>query len=320
MQKIEERGNGMKKALWLIVIVLLALSAFLLFGRHSDKKPAAGLKTIVTTIYPLYFITREIAGDSITVKRLIKPGSEIHSFSPTPAEMVALDRADLLITLGKELEPWTEKLTAATSVKVLSLIEGLSLIDAGEEHHAEHAGHHHHSTINPHVWLDFGNDIKMAEKIAGELARIYPEKKALFEKNVARVRRDFEKVALAYSQGLKQCSKKTILVGHDAFAYLERRYGFTSESIMGIFAHSRPNAARIAALSGMIKEKNLHYLFTDPIESSKSASQLAADMNLTLEPLYTLGNIPLEDEKKGKDMITLLYFDLAQLRKGLECR
>ena len=310
----------MKKALWLIAVVLLMVSVLFLMQKKSDDISVAKQHTVVTTIYPLYFITKKIAGDAVTVKRLIKPGSEIHSFSPTPAEMVALDRSDLLITLGKELEPWTEKLSAATNVRVLSLEEGLNLIDADEEHHAEHPEHHHHDTINPHVWLDFDNDIKMTEQIATELASLYPDKSAVFKKNAAKLRRDFEKLAEAYSQGLKQCNKKTILVGHDAFAYLERNYHFTSESIMGIFAHSRPNAAKIAALSEMIKEKNLHYLFTDPIESSKSASQLAEDMNLTLEPLYTLGNIPLEDEKRGEDMITLLYFDLDQLRKGLECR
>jgi zinc transport system substrate-binding protein len=311
----------MKKALWLIVIVLLALSAFLLLGRHSDKAPVAGSKTIVTTIYPLYFITREIAGDAITVKRLIKPGSEIHSFSPTPAEMVALDRADLLITLGKELEPWTAKLSAATNVQVLSLEEKLTLIEAEKEHPGEHhTDHHHHGAVNPHVWLDFDNDIRMVQAIAGKLAEIYPENRAVFEKNAEKLQKNFEKLKVSYSRGLESCEKKMILVGHDAFAYLERAYHFETESIMGIFAHSRPNAAKIAALSEMIKERNLHYLFTDPIESSKSASQLAADMNLTLEPLYTLGNISLKDEKRGEDMITLLYFDLEQLRKGLECQ
>ena len=311
----------MKKALWLIVITLLAVAILLFIPKKSGKSGTVRNDTVITTIYPLYFMASQIAGDAIEVKRLIKPGSEIHSFSPTPAEMVALDRADLLITLGKDLEPWTEKLSAATNVDLLSLEEGLVLIEESRGEVTEHHGeHHHHSGVNPHVWLDFDNDIKMVQMIADRLGKIYPGKRAVFEKNAAKLQQDFKKLAQMYNKGLKECSKKTILVGHDAFAYLEKRYGFESESIMGIFAHSRPNAARIAALSRLIETKKLHYLFVDPIESSKSATQLAADMNLTLEPLYTLGNISLEDEKKGEDMITLLYFDLSQLRKGLECR
>ena len=313
----------MKKAVWLIMVVSSLFLIVLFFQKSDNKSPSEKQNTVITTIYPLYFITKEIAGEAVEVKRLIKPGSEIHSFSPTPVEMVALDQADLLITLGRELEPWTSKLAAATSVKILSLEKGLTLIHTGEEHHTEHEEgdhHHHQGGIDPHVWLDFDNDIKMIEMISDRLGELYPEQKTYFRKNASAMQERFEKLQQSYAKGLKQCDKQMLLVGHDAFGYLEKRYGFETESIMGVFAHSRPNAGKIAALSEMIRVKELHFLFTDPIESSKSASQLAADMNLTLEPLYTLGNISLEDEKKGEDMLTLLYFDLMQLRKGLECR
>jgi len=310
----------MKKAAWLIVIVLLLLSLSLFLVRERKSGPAGESNTVVTTIYPLYFITRKIAGDALTVKRLIKPGSEIHSFSPTPVDMVELDRADLLITLGRDLEPWTEKLAAATKVEVLPLEKRLVLIETGRRGKGEeHDAHHHHGGVNPHVWLDFDNDIRMVQAIESKLARIYPEKKDLFEANAKALQRAFEELKESYRSGLSRCSKETILVGHDAFGYLGKAYRFKSESIMGVFAHSRPDAARIAALSRMIREKQLHYLFTDPIESSKSASQLAADMNLTLASLYTVGNISLKNENRGEDMLSLLRFDLKQLRKGLEC-
>jgi len=311
----------MKKAVWLIVIVSSILMGILFFQKSSHKVSPEKQNMVITTIYPLYFITKEIAGEAVEVKRLIKPGSEIHSFSPTPVEMVALDRADLLITLGKELEPWTSKLAAATSVKILSLEEGLALIRTGGDHHAEHKeGHHHQGGIDPHVCLDFDNDIKMIQMISDRLGELYPKHKLHFTENASAMQERFKKLQQSYAEGLKQCGKQILLVGHNAFAYLEKHYGFETESIMGVFAHSRPNAAKIAALSEMIKAKELHSLFTYFIESSKSSSQLAADLILTLEPLYTLGNISLGDEKKGEDMLTLLYFDLIQLRKGLECR
>ncbi|MEA3491857.1 MAG: zinc ABC transporter substrate-binding protein [Campylobacterota bacterium] len=317
----------MKKALGLIIIVLIILLALLSYQK-STQPSKIGSDTVVTTIYPLYFITKSIAGDAIQVKRLIKPGSEIHSFSPTPADMVELNGADLLITLGKDLEPWVGKLATATNLNMLSLEDDLKLIRNGEEHHHDHAEHDHgshakesHSKggINPHVWLDFDNDIKMIEVINRQLCELYPDQSALFEKNAKALAGAFEKLERAYSDGLKECKQHTLLVGHDAFGYLEKRYGFETKSIMGVFAHSRPDAAKIAKLSKMIKAKELRYLFADPIESSKSAFQLARDMHLKLEPLHTLGNISLKDEQRGEDMMTLLYFDLKQFRKGLEC-
>lgn len=315
----------MKKAVWLIVIVIFLLFLILFFQQSVEKSAGEQERVddpiIVTTIYPLYYLTQGIAGSRVEVNRLIKPGNEIHSFAPTPAEMVALDRADLLVTLGKDLEPWMEKLANATSVEVLSLEKGLSLIHTGEDHYSDHSKKgHDHSGIDPHVWLDFDNDIKMIEMIRDKLAILYPEYSMEFLENASLMKKSFEKLKRAYTEGLKQCDQKILLVGHDAFGYMEKAYGFETESIMGVFAHSRPNATKITALSEMIKAKGLHYLFTDPIESSKSASQLATDMNLSLEPLYTLGNISLSGEQKGEDLMTLLYFDLKQFRKGLECQ
>ncbi len=84
----------MKKAIWLIVIVLFLL-LLVLFLQKSTEKSAEVQKhqqdhIIVTTIYPLYYFTKGIVGESIEVMRLIKPGNEIHSFAPTPADMVSL--------------------------------------------------------------------------------------------------------------------------------------------------------------------------------------------------------------------------------------
>ena len=311
----------MKKAIILILVLTTVIFVLLFFMGHRDRQAKTPLTpTVITTIYPLYFMTKRIVGDAVEVKRLIKPGSEIHSFSPTPADMAILDRAALLIILGKDLEPWTEKLSNATHVKVLSMEKFLTLIHSGASHHppAEESAPHH-SGINPHVWLDFDNDIEMVQRIRDRLVALYPEQRERFTKNASLLIEDFEKVKQHYSEGLERCKKRTLLVGHDAFGYLERRYGFDTESIMGIFAHSKPNAAKLAKLSDLIRAKQLHYLFIDPMESSKSAVQLAKDMNLTLEPLYTLGNISLGLERKGEDMLTLLYFDLGQLQKGLEC-
>ncbi len=212
-------------------------------------------------------------------------------------------------------------MASATDVKTLSLEKGLNLLHTGKGHHGDHGEEgHDHSGIDPHVWLDLDNDIKMIEMIRDKLVTLYPKHSMYFQENASLMKEAFTKLKKSYSQGLQRCDQEMLLVGHDAFGYMKKKYDFETESIMGVFAHSRPNAAKIAALTNMIKAKKLHYLFTDPIESSKSASQLANDMNLMLEPLYTLGNISLSDEQKGEDMMTLLYLNLIQLRKGLECQ
>ncbi|SFV49875.1 Zinc ABC transporter, periplasmic-binding protein ZnuA [hydrothermal vent metagenome] len=301
----------------------MVIVSILYIKDYNSSRSSEDSAIVTTTIYPLYFITKGIVGDKVVVKRLIKPGNEIHSFAPTPTDLIDVSHSDILITLGKKIEPWVEKMANATYVKLFALEDGLETIASSHLHHTHHHGEHRDSdksSINPHVWLDFDNDIKMVDMISTELSRLYPKYKSIFTKNAIKLKENFGELKLAYENGLKECKKDTILVGHDAFGYQERRYHFEAESIMGIFAHSRPDAAKIAKLSDMIESRGLRYMFMDPIESSKSAMQLATDMNLTLLPLYTLGNISLQDEKSGKDMFALLKANLVNLKKGLECR
>ena len=313
----------MKKAIWLILIVFITIVAIIYIkdSNSNSKREHNDRAIVTTTIYPLYFITKTIVGDRVEVKRLIKPGNEIHSFSPTPADLVDISHSDILITLGEQIEPWVDKLADATDTKLLKLEDKLFTISSHHSHH-HHDGDKHidKSSINPHLWLDFDNDIKIVDMISAKLSQIYPKDRDIFLKNATKLKRDFVDLKIAYTKGLENCKRDTILVGHDAFGYLEREYHFEAESIMGIFAHSRPDASKIADLTDMIKSKELRYIFVDPIESSKSVSQLATDMNLTIEPLYTVGNISLDDEKSGKDMLILLRDNLINFKKGLECR
>ena len=303
----------MKKAILLIISILL-ITLLVISLQKSDK--GNHKEVVITTIYPLYYITKEIAKEHIEVRQLIKVGNQIHSFSPTPKDMVELDRGSLFITLGERLEPWSKKIAEATTVDVLSLDTTLDLIERSS-HHDEHK---HNSGIDPHVWLDFDNNINMAEAIKNRLTKIYPQYSKSFKKSTIELQERFRTLKREYEDGLKSCQKDTILVAHDAFGYMQRAYGFESQSIMGIFAHSKPNAKKIAKLTRIIDSRGISILFYDPLVSTKSATQLANDRDLELLPLYTLGNISLKNRDKKEDMISLLRHNLTQLQKALQCQ
>jgi len=296
----------LKKAIFLLLTIIIALISIIFWQSKSpsDKLDKNG---IITTIYPIYYMTKEIVGDKLNVYKLIPAGNEIHSFSPTPQDMILLSQSKLLITLGASLEPWVNKLSSATKVDILSLSDNLDFI-----HHKEH--------IDPHIWLDFDNDIKMIDTIKNKLSIIYPSSSEIFAKNATTLKNKFEAMNKRYKNGLEQCNKNVILVTHNAFGYMQRKYNFKSKSIMGIFAHSKPNASKIAELTDDIKKQSIKIMFFEPMSSNKSAKQLATDMNLSLIPLYAIGNLSIDDEKSGEDMLSLLSKNLISLRRGLECQ
>lgn len=66
--------------------------------------------TMTTTIYPLYSITRELAGDKIKLQNLIPFGIEAHGFDPNPSDMAKLSKSDIFITSSDAMEPWKDKI------------------------------------------------------------------------------------------------------------------------------------------------------------------------------------------------------------------
>ena len=76
---------------------------------NSSKSSGASGDTrlnVVTTLFPYYDFLRQIAGDSIRLTMVIPAGMDSHSFEPTPADMITIQNADLLVCNGGTMEQW----------------------------------------------------------------------------------------------------------------------------------------------------------------------------------------------------------------------
>ena len=102
-----------------IVSIFLTMCCILLSGcgisgtvgqnssKVSDEKDTRPL--VVTTIFPYYDFVRQIAGDRVRLKMVVPAGMDSHSFEPTPADMITMQQADLMVCNGGEMEQWVEK-------------------------------------------------------------------------------------------------------------------------------------------------------------------------------------------------------------------
>ena len=81
----------MKKRFVLILLAILLLSGCGPLQEKTEKIQ------IVATIFPLYDFAREIAGEDAEVKMLLKPGAEVHSYEPTPQDIIAIQNCDVFL-------------------------------------------------------------------------------------------------------------------------------------------------------------------------------------------------------------------------------
>ena len=96
-------------------IIAVLLSLVLLAGALSAcgaKTPAAGSEdgklSVVATIFPAYDFARAVAGDKAQLTMLLPPGSEIHSYEPTPQDIIKIQNCDVFIYNGGESDEWVD--------------------------------------------------------------------------------------------------------------------------------------------------------------------------------------------------------------------
>ena len=98
---------------------------------HGDVgTPNDGKLKVVTTLFPYYDFTRQIAGDAVDLSMVIPAGQDSHSFEPTPADIRLIQNADLLICNGGAMEQWVSQVVASPisfSVPFASLLSLMPL-------------------------------------------------------------------------------------------------------------------------------------------------------------------------------------------------
>ena len=114
------------------VVIILVLIAGLMGCRQQNTDTEKEYKTtIMTTLFPYYDFTRAIVKgvDDIAVELLVSPGQDDHSFEPTPADVVAINQADVFIYNGGSIETWISDVLESldnqnqTTVRMMDCLE-----------------------------------------------------------------------------------------------------------------------------------------------------------------------------------------------------
>jgi zinc transport system substrate-binding protein len=120
----------MKKTI--LTILLLTLSAFLITACEQEQYDADKL-LILTSSFPLYEFAREIAPEE-DVRMIVPPGVDIHHYDLKPSDLVLLERADLIIFIGEEMEPWLDNILNQRNYETLQATKHTNLIKAKHGH------------------------------------------------------------------------------------------------------------------------------------------------------------------------------------------
>ena len=137
---------GYRGITWLMALLGAVVMVISIWGCAAGQRPPESENTpvlsqegkderllVVTTIFPYYDFVRQIAGDKVKLKLVVPAGMDSHSFEPTPADMIAMQEADVLICNGGEMEQWVKKVLGSldtSHMKVLTMMDYVDVVDA----------------------------------------------------------------------------------------------------------------------------------------------------------------------------------------------
>lgn len=294
----------------IIVIPLTVVVTVLYIGVSDDKKndhASENTKTIVTSFYPLQFFAQEIVGEEIKVVN-IGENADPHDFRPSTQDMLLMQRADLVIVQGADLEPWAKNLETQLSkrdVPILVISEALgsmrlSINETDDVQSAEQGVHdnhskeseentHEHSAYDPHTWLDPVLASETAQIIAREITALDANNSQKYKENIAALVLELERIDEQYRSRLSNCSVDEALISHDFFSYVAQRYGIEMHPIAGISTKDEPSVELLAQLREEARE-GVNAILTDETGVKQYAETLARETGLELVPIDPLAS------------------------------
>ena len=307
---------------------------------ETAKETAAETKKvkIVTTFYPMYEFTKEIAGDAADVEMLIPAGTEVHGYEPSAKNIADIQEADVFVYEDPNMETWVP--SALDSMQkdpsdVIQASNGLVLLpgDADEhheheddhDHDAEASGHEddhdhegHHHEFDPHLWLSPYRATLLVSNIRDGLIAKYPEHKELFEQNATAYLEKLNALDHSYRETLSAAKQKCFVTQHAAFAYLAQDYGLKQVSITGLSADVEPTLSRMEELSQYIHRYGIHYIYFEENAKASVAEALAKETGVELLVLNPLESLTEEQMKNGETYLSIMNSNLEALKKTTE--
>ena len=301
-------------------ILLIILSIFLITGcklkTNNDKK------LIIATNFPSYDAARAIIGDSDTIelKMLLKPGSDIHDFEPTPKDIKNIIDSSLFIYVGGESDEWIDDVLGDVNKDKTKLVKLMDLVDLKEEEIVDGMeSDEEEEEYDEHIWTSPLNEIIIINYLKDEIIKIDPDNKDIYEKNASDYINQLKDIDNEFKDIVKNGKRKTIIFG-DRFPlrYFVDLYDLDYYAAFpGCSEQTEASAKTISFLINKVKSENIPVVFKIELSNGKIADTIANETNAKVLEFHTAHNISLKDFNNGITYVDIMKKNIKALKEAL---
>lgn len=264
----------MRRFLSIWILLIFVISACGQIASPSGTVDSA----ILTSTTFLADITRNIAGDRVSVESILPIGADPHSYQPTPRDMARIADSKLLIINGAEYEHFLESLLENTGGE-REVVEASAGISPREDVESEHG-------VDPHMWLDPNNVIIYVENIREGLTHFDPDGAAVYQSNADTYLAELKELDAWITEQVSQIpsERKLLITNHESLGYFAERYGFTigGTIIESFSSDASPSAGQMANLIDQIKSSGAPAIFLDASDNESLAKQIADETGVSI--------------------------------------
>ena len=276
---------------------------------------------VVTTLTDLKSITEIIGGDRVDVFAIATGYQNPHFVDPKPSYILKLAHADMFVTVGLDLETgWVPPLlNSARNAKIqkggdgytdasvnVPLLQVPTSINRGEGDI--------HIYGNPHYWLDPANGKFIAQNIFNTLARLDPDHRDLFQKNLNHFNETIDAKIKEWTTKLTPYKNTKVIVYHNEWPYFEQRFGLHIMDFLEPKPGIPPTPSQLAKVIGEMKRDNIKIIINSPYFTTEDANLVARNAGGKVVTLAT----SVAAYESIKTYFDLFDYDVAQLISALQ--
>ena len=315
----------MKKFFAILIALSLALSLAACGDAPEDDN--GGISVVATTFAP-YDFARQLVGDMGTVSMLLPPGSESHSYEPTPKDILEIQNADVFIYVGGESDAWVTDVleSVGEGVRAVTLMDCVELLEEetvegmeAEVHDHEHGEAGHEAEYDEHVWTSPRNAALICEKIAAALCEADPANASVYNANLAVYSAELAKLDAAFTAIVADGARKTIIFA-DRFPllYFARAYGLTYYAAFpGCSEDAEPSAATVAFIIDKVREEDIPVVFHVELANEDMADIVCDETGAVKRQFNACHNVTRAQFNAGVTYLDLMWENTEVLKEAL---
>jgi zinc/manganese transport system substrate-binding protein len=293
-------------------ILLAALAA--LIAAPAAGEDAQPRKLAVATTSIIADLVRNVGGERVDVKALVRANGDAHVYSPTPGDAKEVAAAAVVFVNGLGLEGWLTRLVSAsgTNAPVVTVTKGVPPRRMPDE---EHPGK---TVIDPHAWQSIADAKIYLANIRDGLDAVDPAGKAAYDANAQAYLAKLDELEKEVRTGIAAipADRRKIITTHDAFGYFGAAYGMSFIAPEGVSTESEPSAKDVARIIRQIRKQKIPAVFLENVSDPRLIQQIARETGAAIGgKLYS--DALSEPNGPAATYIDMMRHNVRELAKAL---